>query len=211
MSTGLDFTTLARVRAVIGLDVADTSRDTQIERLIHAISAQMEDELRRFALQAANVEILAVWPARPTFTLSGVPVLDTPAPALLISPTRDFTGDFSAMTRGIDYVLENDTGKVRLLTQFRGIRDPFSGEVISPNYVKATYTGGLAEDTPSFLAAYPQLAESAELQVAYVYQREKSPGGNITVGASHTSFDRGYDWLPSVARNLNYHKKRSVF
>jgi len=216
VSTGLDFTSLARVRSVLGFQDDDRTKDADLSRLIRAVSGDMEDEMRRFFKVAAYTEILDLLPPNLMVVLSGTPVLDTPAPVVELSNTRDFTNDFTTLVRGSDFVLENDTGKVRMMGAVRGVRDPYSGQVLGPAYVRVQYTGGAAETQYELEQSYPRIAEAAELQVAYEFQRQKSPGGNVRVGAGSTDFgdrfhEQGINWLPLVRRVLEYHKRRSVY
>ena len=210
MFTGLDFTTLARMRNILGFAENDLERDAELSRLIRTVSADMEDDMRRFVRQTAYVEILTLWPPARILSLSGVPVLDTPTPVLVTSNQRDFVTSPTALTRGVDYVLENETGTVRFINLPRGVPDPVSGYVLGPAYVQATYTGGLASTISSFETNYPQLTQAAEMQVAYLYKRQLTPGGNVMLGANSTGYEQAMNWLPSVRRILDYHKRRSV-
>jgi hypothetical protein len=212
MATGLDFTTLARVRDALRFDDDDVERDAVISRLITSVSARMEGEMRRYALQDEHTETIPMWPPSRIVQLQGFPVLDTPEPILQASNQRDFVAYPTDLTRGTDYVLENETGRVRFITTLRGIVDPFTGRVLGPTYIKAVYTGGLATTVAAFQSAFPELAEAAELQTAYLYKRRlTSPGGNLVVGPNSTNFEKAYDWLPSVERTLHFYKRRSVY
>ena len=77
MFTGLDFTTLARMRNILGFAENDLERDAELSRLIRTVSADMEDDMRRFVRQTAYVEILTLWPPSRILSLSGVPVAST--------------------------------------------------------------------------------------------------------------------------------------
>jgi hypothetical protein len=208
---GLDFTTLARVRAILSFEDEDQTKDAELQRLITAVSDDMERELRRFSLVGEHVETLPFWNGDRSVTLGGTPVLDTPAPVVLASAKRDYTGsNFSTLVRGEDFILENETGLVRILSELRGTYDPYSGQSRAPTYLKITYTGGLALTTAALMAAHPALAAAAELQVKYAWQRQKSPGGNLVIGPNSTNFEQPMNWLPTVRRTLDYMKRRSV-
>lgn len=210
MSTGLDFTTLTRVRRMAGFDDDDVSKDAWLSSLISSVSAEMEGELRRFAKQQAHTEILPLWSVNRVLSLSGSPVLDTPAPVLKAANDRDFVTSPTTLVRGQDFILENDTGIVRMLVELRGITNS-AGRVVGPTYIQAVYTGGYATTTANFIASYPDLATAADLQVAYLFKRKDSPGGNVVVGPNSTNYDRGYDWLPSVRRSIDLRKRRGIY
>lgn len=211
MSTGLDFTTLARVRNVLSFEDIDQSRDAEISRLIRAVSGDMEDEMRRYFKTAAYTEIIDLWPPNRMLALAATPVLDTPAPIVEGSNTRNFVDDATLLERSVDFVLENDTGKIRMLGTLRGVRDPVSSQVLGPTYIRVQYTGGVALTQNALELAYPRLAEACELQVAFEYKRRQSPGGNLVVGAASTNFEQPLNWLPLVRRVLEYHKRRSIY
>lgn len=216
MFTGLDFTTLARVRNVLGFTEADTSRDAEISRLIRSVSADMENEMRRFFKSAAYTETLPMWPPARSIVVAATPVADTPAPIIDASNTRDFVNNAVTLARGVDFVLENETGRIRFLLNLRGVYDPISGHVEGPVYVRVQYTGGAAETQAALETSNPELTEAAELQVSYLFQRQKTPGGNLIVGGNSTNYgdryhEQGYNWLPAVRRTLEYHKRRSVY
>lgn len=216
MSTGLDFTTLARVRAILGFTDDDLLRDAEVSRLIRAVSDDMEKEMRRYFKVAAYTEIIDLWPPNRMVVLQATPVLETPAPIVEASLNRDFVTNATTLIRGIDFILENDTGKVRMISTLRGVRDPVSGEVLGPTYLKIQYTGGAATTQYALEQSFPRITQAAELQVAYEWQRQKTPGGNLRVGASNTDFgdrfhEQGINWLPLVRRVLDYEKRRSIY
>jgi len=211
MPSGLDFTTIARARRACGFDEQDLSADAWLAVMISTVSAEMEEEMRRGAKEQAYTEILPLWPPTKILSLKGSPVLDSPAPVVELANDRDFATSPTTLTRGTDYILENDTGMLRFLTEIRGVRDRYTGRVVGPTYVKAVYTGGMGATPQAFATAFPHLASACDLQVAYMWKRREMPGGNVVVGANSTNYDMGYNWLPSVKRVLHLHKKRGIY
>lgn len=213
----MDLTTLARVRNVLGFTDDDVARDAELARLIKAVSADFESSMRRKTQVAEYTEILPVWyPAR-ILSLSAVPVLDTPtAIAIKGSNVRDFVTGPVTMTRGVDFILENENGRVRFLLALRGITDNLTGRVLSPAYFQCIYTGGMAETTAEFMQSYADIAEAAELQTCYLFQRQKDPAGNLRVGNASTDYGdryvtKAFDYLPWVSQILESYKLRSIF
>ena len=206
----LDFTTLARARRSAGFQDDDLTGDAWLASMITSVSFEMEGELRRFSKQEAQTEILPLWPGTRILALKGSPVLDTPAPVVKVANDRDFVTSPTTLVRGQDFILENDTGLLRFVLELAGWTNSI-GRTVGPTYIQAVYTGGLASTTPLFMSTYPDLAAAADLQIAYMWKRQKSPGGNLVVGPNSTNYTGAYDWLPSVRRTIELRKRRGIY
>jgi len=204
----LPLTTIARVKELIG--ELTTDQDVVLTRLIVSVSNAIETELHRYVGAGEYIETIPVWPGNHVFSVKAIPVATSPAPILKMNSYRDFSGAI-AQVEGQDYIVEYDTGLVRLLPSIIGIQDRGSGYAIAPTYVRITYTGGMAATTADVIATQPEIAMMADLQVAYLLKRRNTPGGNMTVGPNSTAFDRAYDWLPSVKRTLEMYKRRGIY
>ena len=210
MSSGLDFTTIARVRAILDFDDSDTSKDAELARLITQISGAMEDQMIRNFKIAENVDVVSNWYPNRLLRLRAPPVLLDPAPVVIVSNTRVFDVNALVLRLGVDYVLEEQIGMLRLLLQPEPFRDPVTMHAMSPTYYQVTYTGGMIDSTPNFMVKFPALAEACELQVAYRCKRRTIPGGGLVVGGSSSQYTGNYDFLPSVQRAIEFHKLRTV-
>lgn len=207
MSTGLDFTTLARVREILGFPSSDTSKDALISQMITAASARIEDEMRRKAKKQAYTELYELPEARHVLMLRAAPVDAAQAVTIKANGTADFTSA-TALTANRDFVLNPQAGIVRFYTTWQAPRRAGSSYPAGPIFVQVAYTGGLATDTAGLIAAYPDLAEATDLQASYLFRRRATPGGNVTVGAGSTSFEEQYGLLKEVQALIARHTRR---
>lgn len=205
----MDYTTKARVKVLLGIGAADTSQDSFIDQLITATSGRFDAEMRRHSTQTARTEVYPVKFTRRLVTLKGAPVPSGGALTVKISDTTDFTTAVT-LVKDDDFIIEHDAGVLRLMTQGTPFTAGSTGRPIAPYYIQVTYTGGFATSTANLIAGWPDLAEACDLQVAYLYKRRVSPGGNVSVGDSSTQYTKDYGLLDEVREALNKYKRISL-
>lgn len=203
----MDYTTAARVKVLLGIGVADTSQDSFLGQLITATSSRFDQEMRRHSTQSSRTEVYPVKFSRRLVTLKGAPV--TTVSTVKISDTTDFTTATTLVVND-DYIVEQDAGVLRLLTQGTPFTAGMNGRPIAPYYLQVVYTGGFATSQANLASAYPDLAEAADLQVAYLHRRRLTPGGNLSVGDSSTQYTKDYNLLDEVRETLAKYKRISL-
>jgi hypothetical protein len=204
VSTGLNFTTLARVKALIGETTSD--QDVLLDALIAATSARIEDEMGRKAKKQAYTEVYPLSEARHVLMLRAAPIDVSQAITVKASASMDFSGS-AAMTTDKDFVVDPFTTTLRFPGQFVAPRRPGAIAPSGPIYMQVAYTGGMAETTAEFIQAYPDIATAADLQASYLHRRRLSPGGNVTVGSGSTSFEKQYGLLDEVRALIARHRR----
>lgn len=203
----LDLTTLARVKTLLG--EAGASQDALLGQLIAAVSARFEEEMRRHTTQAARTEVYPVKMNRRMLTMRGAPVDLTQPFSLKFSDTTNFSG-VPTMVRNSDFVVEEEMGILRLITTGDAFAQGKLQRPFMPYYVQIISTSGMATSTANFITAYPEVAQACDLQVAYLFRRRTSPGGDVKVGDSFAQYTRDYNLLDEV-RSAIWKHKRIVF
>lgn len=211
----LDLTTLEEVKALAAEE--GTSQDATFESLITQVSRRVEQYMRRDALVVVDrEEIYSVRRHERVISLRAAPVVHLNIKTNLT--TRDFDVKWSQdghpdryeqLNEYDDYIVEAEFGICRLINSLPTLHTPL-GRESAPASVKIRYTAGMAADTPAFVEAYPDIAGAVALQVVYLFKRRNSPGGNIVVGDSGTSFTKDYMLLKEVRETLNQYKRRSM-
>lgn len=200
----MELTTLARVKA--HLEIASTNQDVFLGQLIASTSQQIELELARHVQSTRRTEIYPLRAGWRTIAVRGSPI--DGGIAVKASKTRDFTGS-DTLVANTDYILEAEVGVVRFMRDFDHFTQGAIGHPIAPTYMQIVYTGGMAADTDSFIAAYPNLASACDMQIRYVYQRKDTLGGDAVIGEAVARFDAPLNLLPAVQRAIDYYKRRS--
>lgn len=167
----MDMTTATRVKEALG--ITDSGSDTLIAQLITAVSNEVERVMDRYVLTTSRTETLPMRSFKKLVMLRAFPV--TSVSTIKVSQTLDFT-DSDALVANEDYVLDLTLGTLRFIVEHDPLRNYYSGLPISPLYVQATYTGGMAVDTSAFISAYPELAQAVDMQCVHLFTRRASPG-----------------------------------
>lgn len=204
MSTGLDFTTLARVKALIA--ETTSAQDALLSSLITAVSARIEDELQRKAKKQAYTEVYTLNEASHVIALRATPVDVTQAVTVKASTTADFASSV-ALVANQAFVVDAFASVIRIYSQFTAPRVYGSNSPAGPIYLQVQYTGGMADTAANFILAFPDIALATDLQVRYVHQRRLTPGGNVTVGPGSTSFQDEYGLLKEVRSLIGRHRR----
>lgn len=192
----MDLTTLARVRTLLALAAGDVEYDAQITDLITTYSADFERCLDRHVLVAARTETYPVKQFARMVNLRGAPVSVTPT-SVLYSDTRDFASS-TELVVDQDYTIDLETALIdlRISTAFKR------------GYIQVAYTSGMAATPAAFIAAYPAIAQAADMQVAYHFRRRDVPGGSRVVEGGSSNYFGELDLLDNVKRVLDMYMRR---
>lgn len=194
----MDLTTLARVKALIGLDSGDDTHDALLGQLIASYSAEFEQYLGRHIEADTRTEIYKLPQTRKSLSLRGAPMWSEPT-LMRYSDARNMVGSVTLMLN-TDYDVDLEEAQVR----FR-----FT-PMLSPGYIEITYEGGMDTTTSNFLSSYPAIAEACDLQCAYHFKRRDQPQGTRTVeaGMGSSLYQGPLDLLDGVRRVLNTWRRR---
>lgn len=153
-----DLTTLERVKALLDIPSDDTVHDAAIGQLVSAVSVRVEKYLNRPLLTAERTEYLHVKRGQCEYQLAAFPV--TSIASVKNSSTFDWAGA-TAATAGTDYTHDPATGILYQLAAW----------IAGPRALQVVYTAGMGADTTALVAAYPDLADAVEKQVAEEWRR----------------------------------------
>ena len=192
----VNVTTTARVKALLG-DTSSTN-DALYATLIDSVSREFEDYLGYPLLQAERTELYDLGQNDEILFLKVVPVVSVAE--VKIGPNYwDFT-TLTALTANQDYKLGDD-GQL-----FLNLR-------ISAGFQKASvkYTAGLGANDAAVIAAAPQLALAADIQVSEEFRRRNNPTTASRPGPGGTSktYTSPHGFLPRVGELLGA-KRRVV-
>ncbi len=183
-------TTLARVKAKLDPSSQDDGQDAVLTQLIDEVSAQFAAYLQVHTLQKTRDEVHRLRPKTRIVTLDARPII----------------GDAMVFHGATQTAAANGTTPLDASCYF--VRDQSGWIELTPPMTAATYflvqyTGGLGTDAASAAANAPDIADAADLQVAYRYKRQGNPGGNVTsLAGGGTQYDSQYGLLKEVKRVL---------
>jgi hypothetical protein len=192
----MDATTTARVKAHLtagGRPLGD-SLDTWLAQAISAYSAEAERIMNR-KLEAAErtIDFDVETAQRQTFLLDGIPV--TEIGTVKNDSDREFTDD---ALDSDDYYINTRTGVLVI-----------DGVVLEtgPGALRVVYTGGMGASASALAAAFPDVAQAVEMQVAYHHERLGSLGktGESMAGGG-VNFMGPLAWLPAARKALLRHR-----
>jgi len=194
----MDLTTLTRVKATLG-GLSSGAYDSQLAQIITDVSGRFERYMRRQVLRQTNTKTIPLAQLSVVTTLEASPVSSITSIKYAGHPS-DFAGTTAMDAQ--NYVLEDaDAGLVRFLVEM-----PLADRR-RPGYLELVYVGGMADDTADFVATYPDIARAADIQCAYEFQRQRSPGGNVTSDAGSTAYDEALGMLETAKQALAGHRR----
>ena len=191
----LELTTATRVKAYaegFGGKSWGTTADALLAQVIPDVSRRVEQYLCRHMKSEARTEYVTLQSGQRLVSLKGFPVAASPAAVLKNDSLRTFGSD--TVVTATNYFLDLVLGVVE-----------FDGwvPVPGPGVLQVVYTGGMAADTASFVAAYPDIAGAADRQVLYVVQRRLNPGGTLQqAGGASATYEGPLKLLPDVEQAL---------
>lgn len=180
-------TTAAKVQEVLQQPSLSGANLALVESLIAGVTAAFERELDRCIERAERTEYFDVDDFQRYWKLRGYPV--TAIASVEFDSTGQFAGDESAHDATLRRMPLNDAEEYLLYLE--------SPAACGPRVMRVTYTGGLGATTAAVIAAFPDLAMAATLEVANLYQRRStlSIQSQGTVGADNQLLV-SLNWLP---------------
>jgi len=193
----IDVTTAARVKATLE-GISGSTLDTVIAQFITSVSAEFERYLRRGLKAEARTDTRRHRQWASVFALDAYPVSAVSSLKYVSHPSLA-TGATTMAAEA--YWTDPATGLVQFLQEMS----------LEPGFIAAAYTGGMAADTAGLIAAYPDIAQAADWQVAYELTRRRSPGGNVTMGGGGTSYGEAeVQLLVKVKASLDRYRRHWV-
>lgn len=195
MAAPFDLTTIARVKALMPVDVSD--HDALISgQLIPQWSARVAEMLGREVAVAARTQ---------TFRLRRfqrlIPLPAYPVTAVSSVSYGQKANDLESLTEHEDWFLDPDARHLRLTEEFHA---RFDYAVLS-----VTWTGGMAATTDAFVSAYPDIAGALDMQIVHALNRRRSPGGTTEVfGGGSIRHEATLEVLPELTAAVALHERR---
>lgn len=199
----MNLSTVDRVLALTSATgkATDETR-AEVAAVLATVSGAVERYLDRFALRQARTEYHDVEPMQSRVRLRAYPV--TTLTSVNYDPDQAF-GSTTAMTSS-DYY--DPTLDVEGALVFRY---PFMPSVPHSRALKVVYTGGMATDTDSFVAAYPDLAGAVDVQTSHEWQRRNALGVSSVSYPDGTTASLSLErWVASVKQVLDYYRRVSI-
>jgi hypothetical protein len=184
----IDCTTETRVKAA--LNISGTSEDAWIDDAIKATSQLIEQHLGRHVEDATYTEEYDVRDGRQEIVaLNAYPV--TSITSIKNAPDWDFAGA-TALT-STSYRVKDETGLIYFRTELDAGNDA----------LQIVYVGGMAANTAAIESSFPAIAMAADLQIAAMFRRRRSPQGEtINAGRGGSISQEGPLTLIPAAINL---------
>jgi len=160
----VELTTTARVKAALGIDVADTTQDVWLAGALQAVSQRFELFMDRPIELTSRTEEYDVHDGRQ------VSLFLRAYPVTAITSVKNATGwDFASATAidSTSYRIDADNGQLHMAIEL----------AYGPKAVQVIYTGGLAANTADLITNYPSIAMAADFQIAAMFRRRSTPQG----------------------------------
>ena len=195
----MDAITKERVKDL--LQIAGSSQNDVLDRLIASVSQRMEDFIDRPFHQTARTEEYSIKPRQNTLFLRAYPLTaQNQVTSVKISGDWDFASA-TAVDSG-DYHVDLDSGMLHFnyypISNYLG-----NNMATAPNVVQVVYTGGLATSTANLISNYPAIAAACEMQVIAMWRRRDQPMMDTVKIDEYTSTVTGpLEFLPDVRQAL---------
>jgi hypothetical protein len=185
-------TTKERVKAK--RDITGTTLDAVIDTLIAGVSQMAEEHLGRRLLSDLRTEVRPLQPRTRYVSLLGFPIESVTS--VQYGSTRDFA-DVAPM----------DPSEFQALLPQGQIYLSSLSTWLSPGFVQIIYEGGMANDTASFIAAYPRIAEAADSEVIARLNRRQSPDGSPSALGTNVMYSDELKPLTDFYAALDPHRR----
>ena len=163
----IDLTTADRVKR--RWRTTETTLDSLIGEIIDEVSQTFERFMQRHTLSAARVEIVELPRFKKVVTFRGAPV--SSVTEIKVHNTGDFTSVDALDSTLYTVDLAAGYARLRILTTWR------------PAYVEVNYTGGMAADTATFIASYPEISAAADRECIERLRKSRNPTGTPVLRA----------------------------
>lgn len=185
----IDLTNVTRVKA--WKPIGTSNYDTLFGYLIDYVSRRFEEYLARFTEVTSRTEYFDIPDGTRLLFLKGSPI------SSVTNVWNDNTWSFDSEISSDRYTILGDDGMIGFDHELTaGIRA-----------LKITYTGGMAADTDAFIAAFPDIAVAADMQVNYIFERRDELGASSqSIEGSSVSI-APVELLPEVMQILDPHQR----
>ena len=156
----IDVTTRAAVLELLPIDGSDAETQATLDRLISGVSAQFETLMDRWTEEKARTVVRDVEQGQELFSLKGYPI--TSVASVKFSATRDFASA-TAWSTDLFQVHLADAEEHTIWFESVG--------AIGRAVMQVAYTGGMGTNTAAIMAAFPDVAHAAALEVVDLFQR----------------------------------------
>lgn len=195
----MNATTLANVKIHLALAAGDAAQDARLNAIIGAVSAGIEQMLRRGMESMSRTEYFDVWSGQQRFQLYGYPVAASPA----LQAFNDVDRAFATAMGSTLYAIQVERGL--LIFDRTYVTEGF-------RVLKVTYTGGMAATEDALATAFPDVEYAARLQVIHEFRRRDALGWNaLAVGGVSVGMEGPMEWLPRVKELLQPHRREGLF
>jgi len=194
-------TEIARVKAL--LDISSTTHDDELTTMVKGVSTRIEAFIDRALHETARTEEYSIRPRQNVLYLRSYPV--SSITSIKVATDWDFASAAALATD--DFHLDGETGMVHLtyspITNYLG-----DNNATAPNAVQVVYTGGFDTSTTNFIAAYPDIALAADLQVVATWRRRDMPQGkNVSLQGSSMAYEQPLQFVPDVVQTLTPYRR----
>lgn len=191
----MDLTTLDKVYLALGTSgvATDKAHGGLLSEMITAISARVEQSMRRHVQSTSRTVVYDVQPGQRMVQLFGYPV--TSVTTVHHDLDRDFASD--SLIDSDNYSVDSRTGALWLDYEYAPDRQ----------ILQVVYTGGMAATTAAFIAAFPDVTQAVTMQVVEEYRRRNAHGANsVAVAGDSVSFVGDVQMLPLVTQVIERHR-----
>jgi len=201
----MDLTTVDRVkRILVGGDTSKMSsqQNAFLSNMIASVSALVEQWLDRFVKSEAQKEFFDVEWGQRVYKLKGFPI-DAGTIVVKNSFSRDFATATAIVASNYNQAQCEVKGTLKIdkVTLSEG-----------PGMLQVEYDGGMSDTTANFIAAFPDVSNAVDFQVAYYYQRRNQLGlSGLSQEGGNVSYQGNITLLPAVKIQLQGHKRETVF
>lgn len=191
----IDLTTTTQVKALAGL--SGSGDDAVLSTLITQVSQLAEEYLGRHTSSGRRTEIYPVYVGKPYVSLRGFPI--SAVSSVKFGDTRTFS-DIESLDSG-DYEVLNGPGQIYF-------RPGTIAPTVSPQcWIEVQYTGGMAADAASFLAAYPGISIAVASEVINRWNRRQNPEGELRSFETGVAYQKPMQMLPETYAALDPHRR----
>lgn len=185
----MDLTTAASVKSRLSSLENVDSFDALLGAYVSQLSAAAVQILGRETQTAERTQVFRLARAQAIVSLPAYPVSAVTTVEIASLQNEDWCS--------VDHWFDADSGTLELIREI----------TLNDVRCRVTWTGGMAADTASFVAAFPDIAGAVADQVAFAFQR-RDQLGLAAKGAGGASVQIAVqDWIPSARAILEHHRR----
>lgn len=199
----MDLTATTRVELLVNpTGSAGGPHASVLGQIITGVSNAAEQFMNRKVLAEATTEYFDVAPYQKVFRLKAFPVTAVTSVAFDLDQAW---GSTTLLTATTDYwsALYEPRGVLEIRYALNTWDDTYG------RALKVVYTGGMAATAAAFIAAFPDISNAIDQQVAYFWHQRNNLGVTSITSEFGTSVNMmPTDWLPAVRSVLERHKRQ---